>query len=214
GRQVEKNRLGNGDGANGLIVQRLPSDAMKQEIGQVVINHALCDQGLYGLFAAISGLKESQSVVVTRSLKLKAGALLDLLIAFRRSNESLIYPALLSRIDSCVADYRKLSNARNVIVHWHWGLSPEGEESATATNFLSMNHGNAAGTQLFTLQALKSISLGLFHVNTLMMTIAALSAPDVPSFVKEKALESFDDTYERVKEALLGLPDLPDEELT
>ncbi|MEQ4192345.1 hypothetical protein ABNM11_27365, partial [Pseudomonas syringae] len=24
GRQVEKNRLGNGDGANGLIVQRLP----------------------------------------------------------------------------------------------------------------------------------------------------------------------------------------------
>ncbi|KPB99209.1 Uncharacterized protein AC499_5000 [Pseudomonas amygdali pv. lachrymans] len=77
-----------------------------------------------------------------------------------------------------------------------------------------MNHGNAAGTQLFTLQALKSISLGLFHVNTLMMTIAALSAPDVPSFVKEKALESFDDTYERVKEALLGLPDLPDEELT
>ncbi|MEQ4192363.1 hypothetical protein ABNM11_27475, partial [Pseudomonas syringae] len=25
GRQVEKNRLGNGDGANGLIVQRLPS---------------------------------------------------------------------------------------------------------------------------------------------------------------------------------------------
>lgn len=191
-----------------------PSDAMKQEIGQLVINHALCDQGLYGLFAAISGLKENQPAVITRSLKLKAGALLDLLIAFRKSNQSLIYPALLSRIDSCVADYQKLSNARNVVAHWHWGLSPEGEDSAEVTNFLSLNHGNPAGTQIFTIQELKSISLGLLHVNTLMLTIATLSAPEVPNFVKDKALESFDETHALVREFLLAVPDLPDEELT
>lgn len=191
-----------------------PNDAMKRETGQIVINHALCDQGLYLLFAAISGLKESQSAVITRSLKLKASALLDLLIAFRRSNESVIYPALLSRMDSCVADYRKLSNARNIIAHWHWDLSPEGEDSAEATNFLSMNHGNAAGTQLFTLKELKSISLGLVHINTLMRTVATLSAPEIPNFLKDKALESFDETHSLMKEALLGVPDLPAEELT
>ncbi len=191
-----------------------PSDAMKCEIGQIVINHALCDQGLYGLFAAISGLEEAQSQLITRSLKLKANALLDLLVAFRRSNESAIYPATLSRIDECVADYRKLSNARNVVAHWHWGLSPEGENTAEVVNFLSMNHGNVAGRQVFTLPELQSISLGLLRINTLMMVIAVLSSSDIPTFVKEKGLQQFDDIHAQVKEALCGVPDLPDEALT
>jgi len=77
-----------------------------------------------------------------------------------------------------------------------------------------MNHGNPAGIQIFTIQELKSISLGLLHVNTLMMTIAMLSALKAPDFIKDKALESFDETHALVREALLRVPDLPDEELT
>ena len=191
-----------------------PSDAMKQEIGQVVVNHAMCDQGLYSLFVAISGLKEDQSELLTRSLKLKAGALLDLVLAFRKSEAVNIYPALLSRIDECVASYRKLTNARNVIAHWHWGLSINGEDSAEVVNFLSMNHGNSTGIQVFTLQELKSISLGLLHINTLMMTIATLSSPEIPNFLKDKAIETFDNIHDKLKEALLGVPDLPAEEPT
>lgn len=191
-----------------------PSDAMKKEIGQVVVNHAMCDQGLYSLFVAISGLKEDQSELLTRSLKLKAGALLDLVLAFRKSNTADIYPALLSRVDECVANYRKLTNARNVIAHWHWGPSIKGEDSAEVVNFLSMNHGNSAGSQVFTLQQLKSISLGLLHINTLMMTVATLSSPEFPNFVKDKALDAFDEIHVQLKKALLGVPDLPVEEQT
>jgi hypothetical protein len=190
-----------------------PSDAMKQEIGQIVVNHALCDRGLYSLFVALSGLPEEQCSLVAKTLRLKASALLDLVIAFRKARALEIDAKFLPRIDDCIANYRKLSNARNIVAHWQWGPSPDGEDTAEVFNFLSMNHLDSNGSQTFTLLALKSISLGLVEVNTLLITLASLSDPAIPEFVKDTALKTLEFIHGKVRKALLNIPELPAEEL-
>ena len=41
-----------------------PNDLMKQEIGQVVINHALCDEPLLELFIALTGTPASTAYIL------------------------------------------------------------------------------------------------------------------------------------------------------
>ncbi|ORL69251.1 hypothetical protein B7H19_09965 [Pseudomonas putida] len=188
-----------------------PSDAMKREIGQIVTNHAGCDPALYALFHALSGVSTDQAKVISRTLKLRSNSLLSLIKAFRKENESKLYPPLAERIDVAISHYDKLTSLRNVVAHWQWSLSPEGEDSAIASNFLSLKARDSNNEREINLRSLQEISLGLIEVMSLMHSIAALMDANPPTFVIDKALEALDDIFKKVRDTLLGLPDVSDD---
>lgn len=188
-----------------------PSNAMKREIGQIVTNHASCDPALYGLFHALSGVSTDQAKVISRTLKLRAGSLVSLIKAFRKENENKLYPPLTERIDAAISHYDKLTTLRNVVAHWQWSQSPEGEDTAVATNFLSLKERDSNNVREIDLRGLQEISLGLVEVMSLMHSISALMSANPPTFIIDKALETLDDIVKKVRDTLLGLPDVLDE---
>jgi hypothetical protein len=190
-----------------------PSDAMKQEIGQVVINHALCDPALYSLFHALSGINEATAKVMVRALRLKSGGLIELIKSFKKEKESQIHPELSKRISECLLAYDQLSKARNLIAHWQWGLSASGEDNATTSNFLGMNHGDPSADREHTLRSLKATSWGLMQVNVLMALVSSFIAGNIPDTFIELALSGVDEVLNKTRQALLDIPDVSAEEL-
>jgi len=190
-----------------------PSDAMKQEIGQVVINHALCDPALYALFYALSGINESTAKIMVRALKLKSSGLIDLIKAFKKEQDSRLHPELSKRIAECLSTYDQLSKARHLIAHWQWSLSPSGENTASTSNFLGMNHGDSAADRYHTLGSLKATSWGLMQVNILLTLIASFVVGTIPETYIEMALSGVDEVLVKTRAALLEIPDVSAVEL-
>ena len=191
-----------------------PTDAMKIEIGQVVINHALCDPSLYELFHALSGIEERPAKIMVRALKIKSGAIVELIKAFHKARAPDLHVELSKRITACLTAYDQLSKARNLIAHWQWSLSDDGANVATTTNFLGMNHGDASGTKEHSLRSLKATSWGLMQVNIIISMVAAFVGGSIPDIVRESAFTAVDSLLAQTQEALLDIPDISAEELT
>lgn len=189
-----------------------PTDAMKLEIGQVVINHALCDPSLYALFQALSGIDENSTKLMVRALRLKSGGIVDLIKAFHKDRQPHIHPDLSTRITECLRIYDQLSKARNLIAHWQWGLSADGVDAASTSNFLGMNHGDTSVME-HSLLSLRATSWGLMQVNIIMSLVAAFVAGSIPDILREATFTSLDELLAKTQKALLDIPGASAEEL-
>jgi len=190
-----------------------PSDAMKQEIGQVVINHALCDQPLLKLFMTLSGTQESTAYILVHSLNLKAGGMTKAILDLARAKNPPINPELSSRLSTAVGEYRTLSLLRNEVAHWQWQPSKEGVDAALASNVMRRNSDDTEVTKEFTLHGLKQLSIGLITTFSALSLFAGLIQHDIPSPALTQVFANLDSISEKVKEALLALPEPSAEEL-
>jgi hypothetical protein len=187
---------------------------MKQEIGQVVINHALCDQPLLDLFVALAGVSVDTAYILVQSLNLKAGGMTKAIIDLAKAKQPSISSELNARLGTAIGEYRKLSLLRNEVAHWQWYPSPEGREAAQASNVMRRNTDDSQVIKEFTLHSLKQLSIGLITTFSALSLFAGLiQHPDVPPEAVAEVLARMDVISEKVKESLLSLPDPLAEEL-
>ena len=204
-----------GNGSTGEWGYRAgPSDAMKQEIGQVVINHALCDQPLLHLFVALAGVSESTAYILVQSLNLKAGGMTKAILDLAGAKQPKINPELHARLTTAISEYRKLSLLRNEVAHWQWDPSPEGIEAAQASNVMRRNADESTVGKEFTLQNLKQLSVGLITTFSALTVFSGLvQHPEIPEQGLTQVFSNLDNISTKVKAALLSLPEPLVEEL-
>lgn len=190
-----------------------PSDAMKREIGQIVINHALCDAPLLNLFMALSGTSEQTAYILFRSLNLKAGGMTKAILDLAKKREPAINAELLLRLSNHIDEYRKLSLLRNEVAHWQWQPSEPGSESASASNVMRRSSDNKQVIKEFTLHGLTELSVGLITTFSALSLFAGLIQYEIPAFGLKHVFSKMDEVSARVKEALLSLPEPWAEEL-
>ncbi|MNJ52554.1 hypothetical protein D3C77_478960 [compost metagenome] len=190
-----------------------PGDAMKQEIGQIVINHALCDEPLLELFTVLSGAPSSTAYILVQSLNLKAGGMTKAILDLAKSRTPAVNEDLNSRLTSAISDYRKLSLLRNEVAHWQWYPSVNNASTANASNVMRRNSDGSQVVKEFTLHSLKQLSVGLITTFSALKLFAGLIQHDVPSFALTNVFANLDQISEKVKEALLSLPEPAAEEL-
>lgn len=185
-----------------------PSDAMKQEIGQVVINHALCDPPLFDLFVALSGVSISTAYILVQSLNLKAGGLTKAILDLANAKQPPISTDLIARLSAAVGEYRKLSLIRNEVAHWQWDPSLEGTQAAQASNVMKRNSDESVSTKEFTLHNLQQLSVGLITTFSALTLFAGLvQYPDIPEEALPQLFANLDAISQKVKDALLSLPE-------
>lgn len=190
-----------------------PSDAMKQEIGQVVINHALCDAPLLNLFTSLSGTSESTAYILVQSLNLKAGGLTKAILDLAKIRNPPINSELNSRLSNVIGEYRKLSHLRNEVAHWQWLPSEAGTETAKASNVMRRNGDNSEVMKEFTLHNLKQLSSGLITVFSALSLFSGLIQHDIPEPALALVFTRLDEISEKVSLALKNLPEPLAEEL-
>ncbi|WP_434695129.1 hypothetical protein J3P89_17930 [Pseudomonas sp. Z1-14] len=191
-----------------------PSDAMKKEIGQVVINHALCDSPLLDIFQILSGTSITVTFALVRTLNIKAGAMIVAIKALSQIREPAMNPAIQERLSTALLQHDKLSRLRNEIAHWQWHLSLEGVDAAHASNDWRRNPDNSQVIKKFTLEDLKNVSLGLINVYAAFNLISATLQSTVDGEHLIKIFVDFDEVLKRVQDAVLGLPEPLAEELS
>jgi len=185
-----------------------PSDAMKQEIGQVVINHALCDPPLLDLFVALSGVSISTAYILVQSLNLKAGGLTKAILDLAKAKQPPISTDLMARLSAAIGEYRKLSLIRNEVAHWQWDPSLEGAQAAQASNVMKRNSDKAVSTKEFTLHNLQQLSVGLITTFSALTLFAGLvQNSDIPEEAFPLIFANLDSISQQVKAALLSLPE-------
>jgi len=191
-----------------------PSDEMKQEIGQVVINHALCDPPLLDLFVTLSGVSAATAYILIQSLNLKAGGMTKAILDMAKAKQPPINSELNARLSKAIGEYRKLSLLRNEVAHWQWTPSPEGVQAAQATNIMRRNSDDSAFAKEFSLHSLKQLSVGLITTFSALSLFAGLiQYPDIPEHALVKVFANLDAISYKVNEALLSLPEPSAEEL-
>ncbi len=190
-----------------------PNDLMKQEIGQVVINHALCDEPLLELFIALTGTPASTAYILAQSLNLKAGGMTKAILDLSKAKKTQINEDLCSRLSVAIADYRKLSLLRNKVAHWQWYPSDEGAGSAKASKIMRRNNDDSQVIKEFTLYSLKQLSVGLIITYSALKLIAGLIPQNVPSAQLAQVFTNLDNISRKVKDAMLTLPEPSAEEL-
>lgn len=190
-----------------------PSDAMKKEIGQVVINHALCDSPLLDIFQSLSGTSISVTYILVRTLNIKTGAMIEAIKALARAREPAVQPAVQTRLAKALSEHDKLSRLRNEIAHWQWHLSLEGVDAAHASNDLRRNPDNSQVIKKFTIEDLKRLSLGLINVYAALNLLSALLQIETIGEPLMKVFVDFDEILKRVEDTVLGLPEPSAEEL-
>lgn len=189
-----------------------PSDEMKKEIGQIVVNHAFCETALRGLLVAIAGWDEKTARIALKTFNPKGDPICKAIDQFLKATPET--PEILrARIQSVIANYRELSIRRNMIAHWTWShTDPESPQTASISNPLYglMSSGEE---KTFTLQTLKEIGLGLAEIVAATFTLTNLfGAPNLPQEILQQALNQFDSIMEKVKDAVLELPHAPEDE--
>ena len=190
-----------------------PSDAMKQEIGQVVINHALCDDPLLELFMTLSGTSRSTAYILVQSLNLKAGGMTKAILDLANTRSPAINPDLNSRLTLAIGDYRKLSQLRNEVAHWQWYPSEQGAETANASNVMRRNSDDSQVIKEFTLHNLKQLSVSLIITYSALKLVSGLIPLTSPSADLKQVIANLDSISQKVKDAMLTLPEPVAEEL-
>lgn len=190
-----------------------PSNAMKKEIGQVVINHALCDSPLLDIFQILSGTSVSVTYALVRTLNIKTGAMIGAIKALAQIREPEIHPAIQKRLSMALSEHDKLSRLRNEIAHWQWHLSLEGVDAAHASNDWRRNPDNSQVIKRFTLEDLKNVSLGLINVFAALNLLSATLQIAVEGEPLTRIFVDFDEVLKRVQDTVLGLPEPSAEEL-
>lgn len=189
-----------------------PSDEMKKEIGQIVVNHAYCETALRGLLVAVAGWDEKAARIALKTFNPKGDPICKAIDLFLKATPET--PEILrARIQSVIANYRELSIRRNMIAHWIWSRpDPESPQTASISNPL---YGFAASGEekTFTLQTLKEIGFGLAEIvaAAFLLTDFAVDPGRAPVEFQQK-LNDFDEIMEKVKRAVLELPPAPEDE--
>lgn len=186
---------------------------MKQEIGQIVINHALCDAPLLNLFTTLSGASEATAYILVQSLNLKAGGMTKAILDLAKTQQPPINAELSARLSNVIGDYRKLSHLRNEVAHWQWLPSEAGIETAKASNVMRRNVDNSEVVKEFTLHNLKQLSSGLITVFSALSLFSGLIQHDIPEPGLAFVFSRLDQISEQVNAALEDLPEPLAEEL-
>lgn len=190
-----------------------PNDFMKQEIGQVVINHALCDEPLLELFMVLSGTPASTAYILVQSLNLKAGGMTKAILDLSKARKPKINEDLGTRLSAAIADYRRLSLLRNEVAHWQWYPSAEESVAANASNVMRRNNDDSQVIKEFTLHSLKQLSVGLIITYSALKLIAGLIPHSAPSADLAEVFANLDTISQKVKDAMLTLPEPSADEL-
>ncbi|UVL59192.1 hypothetical protein LOY54_14100 [Pseudomonas sp. B21-032] len=195
-----------------------PSDAMKREIGQIAVNHALCETPLFKLFQHYTGIASPKSFILAKALGLRANSFLRVVKDFAnyktKTSQPETHAPILERLNSCLKDYEDLSKIRNEVAHWQWYQSPEGAEHANAACDIRLNSEGKQLIKEFTLENLKLLSLNLIFTSTNLELLAhILIQGESPEAAKDK-FKQFDEIANKVQEALLVLPEPSAEALT
>jgi hypothetical protein len=187
---------------------------MKQEIGQIVVNHAHCDQPLLDLFVLLSGVTSGTADILVQSLNLKAGSMTKAILDMAKKRETALNPDVFGRLTTAISDYRKLSLLRNEVAHWQWNPSPAGTQAAEVSNIMRRNSDGSVVSKEFTLHQLKQLSIGLIATFSALDLCARLTSyPDLPEQALKQVFANFDGVSTKVKHALLNLPEPSAEEL-
>ncbi|MFK3794715.1 hypothetical protein [Pseudomonas sp. NPDC088444] len=187
---------------------------MKQEIGQIVVNHAHCDQPLLDLFVALSGVTSGTANILVQSLNLKAGSMTKAILDMAKMRGTGLHPDILGRLTTAISDYRKLSLLRNEVAHWQWSPSPDGTQAAEVSNIMRRDADGSVVSKEFTLHQLKQLSVGLIATFSALDLCARLTPySDFPEQAMKQVFANLDNVSTKVKDALLALPEPSAEEL-
>lgn len=181
-----------------------PGPEMCQEIGQIMVNHSYCEWGIRTLYAALLEAPPEKVDILINSHNLKAQAMAKTIETMVEKNLVKTSDSVKSRILSAITEYRKLSEHRNIVAHWHW--LPEDNGVASADNLMK---GANAPQQKYSLADLKNISLGLIMTFSQINVLTTLIDQNLPDFAIKEVLSQFDRIELKVREAVLDLPDAP-----
>lgn len=189
-----------------------PSDEMKKEIGQIVVNHAFCETALRGLLVAIAAWDEKTARIVLKTFNPKGDPICKAIDQFLQANPE-IPEILRTRIQSVISNFRELSRRRNMIAHWLWSRADK--ESPHTASISSPLYGliDSREAVTFTLTELKEIGLRLAEIFAATFTLTGLAAqPNVPHEYLQQTLSQFDSIMEKIRHAVLQLPQAPEDE--
>ncbi|HHM5422738.1 TPA: hypothetical protein ACRNUD_006549, partial [Pseudomonas aeruginosa] len=188
-----------------------PNSAMRAEIGQIVVNHSLCDEPLMRIFGFLSGLRADTQSVVVESLRLRSTSLAATVTKLLETSPLPI--DIPERLNVALSTFKKMTAQRNKIVHWAWGLSPEGKDEAPIYHPTKRNSDGTPYSETLTLLELRKIALDLMQVYYLLGIIAGLLECGVPDEIKSASLSKFDKLIEKVRSSILEYPEAEAEEL-
>lgn len=193
-----------------------PSDAMKREIGQVAVNHALCEPPLFRLYQFYSEIPEAKSFILAKSLGLRANSLLRIVRDFANYRTKAVAPTtpptILDRLNICLKAYEDLTKTRNEVAHWQWYNSPEGEERADAACDIRRGPEGDQLIKEYTLDNLVSLSVGLILISANLELIADVITGRYSPADATADFTKFDEAALKVRDALLSLPEPSAEE--
>ncbi|MGY4663246.1 hypothetical protein ACVWZ9_004040 [Pseudomonas chlororaphis] len=188
-----------------------PSDAMKKEIGQIAVNHALFESPLMRLFQHYTEIPDAKSFILAKSLGLRGSALLRVVKDFANHKTKTTPPVttapILERLNSCLKDYEELSKIRNEVAHWQWYPSPDGAEYANAACDIRKDSEGKQIIKEFTLGNLQSLALNLIFTSSNLELIADLIIGGAPEPTVIAKFKQFDEIAAKVRSALLSLPE-------
>ncbi|HBN8052261.1 TPA: hypothetical protein NH808_005649 [Pseudomonas aeruginosa] len=188
-----------------------PNSAMRAEIGQIVVNHSLCDEPLMRIFGFLSGLRADTQSIVVESLRLRSASLAATITTLL---ESASLPINISeRLNAALVTFKMMTQQRNKIVHWAWGLSPDGKDEAPISHPTKRNSDGTPRSETMTLLGLRKIGLELIQVYSLLSMAAGLLECEVPDELGSASLSQFDNLIEKVRLAILEYPEVEAEEL-
>ncbi|MFW3166251.1 MULTISPECIES: hypothetical protein [Pseudomonas syringae group] len=188
-----------------------PSDSMKKEIGQIAVNHAFFEPPLMRLFQHYTEIPEAKSFILAKSLGLRGNALLRAVKDFANHKTKTTQPVtgapVLERLNGCLKDYEELSKIRNEVAHWQWYPSPDGAEYANAACDIRKDSEGKQIIKEFTLENLQSLALNLIFTSSNLELIADLIIGRAPQDTVIAKFKQFDEIAEKVRAALLSLPE-------
>ena len=188
-----------------------PSDEMKKEIGQIVVNHAYCETLMRGLLVAVAGWDDKDAQIILKTFNPKGDPICKALEKFLSVNTA-IDELVRERVVAVITNFRRLTQLRNMVAHWTWGTSMP--SSPQAANVYNHPYGLAPGEErTLTLLELKEIGFGLAEIvaATSLLTDFANDPRRAPIEFQEQ-LSQFDNIMEKVKNAVLELPIAPEDE--
>ena len=187
-----------------------PNDAMKQELGQIVVNHANCESAIFTLFISLLGIPEKNARILVKSQNMKAPAMIKTLKDLINSNSIDILPEFKNRIFAAFEIFKKSSEKRNMFAHWQWEATTE--PFANLINDLNTIDPINISTKQISILDLKETAFELACIYVELMIISHLIGCAAPLAMTNEALQKHDKLIAKVKESLQNAPLFLDED--
>lgn len=181
-----------------------PGPEMCQEIGQIMVNHSYCEWGIRTLFVRFLEASSEKVDILINSHNLKAQAMAKTIEVMIEKDLVKMSDSVKTRILSAIKEYRKLSERRNIVAHWHW--LPEADGVASVDNLMK---GANPPQKQYSLADLKNVSLGLIMAFSQISLLTTLIDQNLPDFAIKHVLNQSDEIERKVRQAVLALPDPP-----